>query len=261
MSRLMPSPRRLPAPATPFAASPRRARRSSRSGRGAWRLLGLSVVLALVLAACGDATAGKTCAADSDCPTEQPCQVGTCDTAARTCSYAVAPDACAIGGGCYQAGDPHPTERCAVCAPELDPTGWSDRPCGAGTACDPATGACAPGGSTPCDPNPCLHGGTCTEAGDRHACACSPGYSGPDCGARCDVCGVCDSDPSNDCDTPFVGVDLTACNAHTAGTGPDGTYVSVCVGPTPVAPQAAKNTPLRVELGVFPLAAPPVSQP
>ena len=40
----------------------------------------------------------------------------------------------------------------------------------------------APGG--PCDPNPCLNGGTCTPgAGGTFTCTCSGGFTGPNCQA------------------------------------------------------------------------------
>ena len=32
-----------------------------------------------------------------------------------------------------------------------------------------------------CEPNPCEHGGTCTDGADSYTCECVDGYTGVDC--------------------------------------------------------------------------------
>ncbi|KAF5274040.1 hypothetical protein FQR65_LT04438 [Abscondita terminalis] len=40
----------------------------------------------------------------------------------------------------------------------------------------------------PCAPAPCLHGGTCMEAGGSFSCECAPGWAGPTCSIDIDEC-------------------------------------------------------------------------
>lgn len=40
------------------------------------------------------------------------------------------------------------------------------------------------GGKSPCHPNPCMNGGTCTENGGGYDCACPTQYSGPNCESK-----------------------------------------------------------------------------
>ena len=44
------------------------------------------------------------------------------------------------------------------------------------------------GGSDPCAPNPCLHGGSCSAAGDQFTCQCVAGWEGPTCATDTDDC-------------------------------------------------------------------------
>ena len=68
--------------------------------------------------------------------------------------------------------------------------------------CNPGDGACTDGA---CNSSPCMNGATCTNTIYSFECSCAEGFAGFDCGstvdecAEMDECGVCDSNPDNDC--------------------------------------------------------------
>ena len=41
-----------------------------------------------------------------------------------------------------------------------------------------------PGGKSPCHPNPCMNGGSCTENGGGYDCSCTTQFSGPNCESK-----------------------------------------------------------------------------
>lgn len=97
------------------------------------------------------------------------------------------PNPCQNGGQCT-AVDGKPVCSC----PEEFEGEFCEKPKGGGTG-----GPGGPGGGvkSPCHPNPCMNGGTCTENGGGYDCACLTQYSGPNCEIdeceKCDVNAIC----------------------------------------------------------------------
>jgi formylglycine-generating enzyme required for sulfatase activity len=69
----------------------------------------------------------------------------------------------------------------AMVRPEYTTTGGDAMAFGYGFGANLAAGAFDGGGASPCSPDPCLNGGTCTVAGAGYTCACVGGHTGTDC--------------------------------------------------------------------------------
>lgn len=73
--------------------------------------------------------------------------------------------------------------------------GGTTRSCGADGNWTGAAPTCTPT-VTPCTPNPCLNGGSCTVNGASYTCACAAGYGGANCGTPV-TCSTGVSAPTN----------------------------------------------------------------
>jgi hypothetical protein len=63
--------------------------------------------------------------------------------------------------------------------------GCSDKPAVAGES---DAGTVVDAGDEPCDPNPCLNGGTCDHSTGVAVCSCADGYTGETCETNIDEC-------------------------------------------------------------------------
>lgn len=86
---------------------------------------------------------------------------------------------------------------------------------------------------SPCLPNPCANGGTCTVSGTSYTCACTAGFSGSNCGTS--ATGLDAGTAGLDASTP--GVDASTGNADT------GVKPAVDAGPTPADAGPADASP------------------
>lgn len=153
-----------------------------------------------------------TCFAHCDtlCSDGNPCTIDACD-ANEQCKTAHPPvncsdsnpctiDSCDSASGCVNA--PKSCVDGSLCTLDAcDPvTGSCVFPaiaCPTGQSCNPANGACAcaPGYTGPqcdinideCESNPCLNG-DCIDGENRYDCACFPGWTGINCDVNIDDC-------------------------------------------------------------------------
>lgn len=97
------------------------------------------------------------------------------------------PNPCQNGGQCT----PVDNKPLCVC-PEQYEGEFCEKSVGVGPGPGPGPG---PGGKSPCHPNPCMNGGSCTENGGGYDCSCTTQFSGPNCEIdeceKCDVNGIC----------------------------------------------------------------------
>lgn len=100
------------------------------------------------------------------------------------------PNPCQNGGQCT-AVDGKPVCSC----PEEFEGEFCEKPKGGVTGVPGVPGVPGGGVKSPCHPNPCMNGGTCTENGGGYDCSCLAQYSGPNCEIdeceKCDVHAIC----------------------------------------------------------------------
>ena len=138
-----------------------------------------------------------SCESAAECNDGRACTEDICDLVAGHCTWAIADDACLIGGNCFAAGDVAPRNPCAICDPAAADTAWTPiaegDPCDAGDICVVdavcTDGACI-GAELACeDGNPCTEN-TCVSG---LGCDFPPAFDGESCddGNACtdgDVC-------------------------------------------------------------------------
>lgn len=117
--------------------------------------------------------------------------------------------------GCFNPGDPVPEDDTGSTGAESTGTPTPSDTTGPSETGDDSSGDPA----DPCDPNPCVNGGTCSVEGDQPQCDCPEGFGGQTCeDAPCDpdpcVNGTCSADQC-ECDPGWEGdvcdVDIDDC--------------------------------------------------
>lgn len=133
------------------------------------------------------------------CSDDDPCTIDACDADERCLldhppvdcddSNLCTTDSCNPASGCvYTPVFCDDSDNCTVDA--CDPlTGFCVAPpvdCPEGQLCDPDSGECTE--SDPCQPNPCVNGGACSNVGGMAVCSCPPGWTGEHCEIDIDEC-------------------------------------------------------------------------
>lgn len=120
------------------------------------------------------------------------------------CSEGFSGDNCELSVGRENPCEPNPCQNGGQCRVVEDkpvcicPEGFEgefcEKPKGGGTGVPGVPGG-GGGVKSPCHPNPCMNGGTCTENGGGYDCTCLTQYSGPNCEIdeceKCDVHAIC----------------------------------------------------------------------
>lgn len=166
-----------------------------------------------------------------NCDDSNLCTTDSCDPESG-CVYT--PVLCDDGDNCtVDACDPL-TGFCV--APPVD--------CPEGQLCDPDTGECTE--SDPCEPNPCVNGGECSNVGGMAVCSCLPGWTGPHCEFDIDECAA------NPC---VHGECVDLVNAYLCICEPGWTGTDCDIGPTYNCTDRNPCTPENINNGDFYFAA------
>lgn len=150
----------------------------------------------------GDCQSGSA----MDCTDGLSCTSDSCDSISGQCTHQLNSGRCLIGGDCYDDGDGHPNDPCAMCISSTSPHTWSAAPmgtlCDDGNSCTQADycqwGYCSgqpvcP--QVPASTSPCIDAGCFPNASG--APTCNPQVFGCVIGNQCHFPGA--TNPLEDC--------------------------------------------------------------